>query len=316
MVALRNLRGSKGYKDTVSACAANKTPFQATLMGKAETGIVQAIADLTPPAPAPAPAGWSSLWTSAKTVWVGAETRPEFIQGRVDYIAALAQLLARRGYDLAIKAHHGAQPSPPQFLDAAVAAARAAGVRVELWGWVGDDEPAQEASTASSLIDRHKPAGYGANLEKDSDARAEVLWKSRDWCREFRLRQPSLPLAGVFLGGAALPAGVQFTPWTQPVDWPAWVAAAADLYFEAFWDLSPGYRPSNTVHMAVANAKLDPARVHLMYEGYAATNVPSACEAELRQAEQAGLVPRTSSRALFLGDNDLALDSPQWTVLG
>jgi hypothetical protein len=130
-------------------------------------------------------------------------------------------------------------------VDRVLDAATAAGLRRSIWTWAEGD-PVTEAKFHASLARSLEAELVVPNAESPYEFGG--AWKSRPYAITLREQLPDLPVGVSVLGGAAIPPGQQLSPWQRAFDVQPWLEIDADFLPQAYWNMAPEYRPSNTVH--------------------------------------------------------------------
>jgi hypothetical protein len=132
---------------------------------------------------------------------------------------------------------------------------RAEGLRVVPFAWA-EEGTVEEAFRHAELAVKVGADALIVNAEDPFENAG--FWKSRTYATRLRQLLPDLPMAVSVLGGSAIPAGSDLTPWRRFFDTTPWLELAFDFMPQAYWNMTnpnlppPGspkhaYRPANCV---------------------------------------------------------------------
>ena len=154
--------------------------------------------------------------------------------------------LATLGYRwVTVKAAHALTPENLGAAEQLLDAASDAGLRRSIWTWCeGDPEP--EAKFHASLCRSLDVDALIPNCEFAYEFSG--AWKSQVYAATIRDELPETVIGVSVLGGASIPAGETLSPYARWFDVKPWLDIDADFLPQAYWNMAPEYRPSNTVH--------------------------------------------------------------------
>lgn len=151
-------------------------------------------------------------------------------------------------------------------------AASAAGLRRSIWAWCeGDPEP--EAKFHASLCRSLGVELFIPNAEFPYEFSG--AWKSQVYAATIRDELPDTVIGVSVLGGASIPAGETLSPYSRWFDVKPWLDIDADFLPQAYWNMAPEYRPSNSVHTWELTG-VPRERIHPTFGLWAVPQTPTA----------------------------------------